>query len=144
MFANVRFACSKDAGVYLFGKNKKFEVINNGINIEKFVYNVDLRKKIRNELNLGENDILIGNVGRMEKQKNQLFLIDCFRELTRLNSNYKLLIIGEGSLIDKIIKRIREYNLQDKVILLKKDKNVNEYMQARIYLLYQHYMRDWE
>ncbi|OKZ73769.1 MAG: hypothetical protein BHW00_06520 [Clostridium sp. 26_22] len=130
LFANVKFACSKDAGVYLFGKNKKFEVINNGINIEKFVYNLDFREKIRNNLGLTENEILIGNVGRMEKQKNQLFLIDCFKELTKLKNNYKLLIIGEGSLNDKIIKRIKKHNIQDKVLLLKNVKNVNEYMQA--------------
>jgi len=41
-----------------------------------------------------------------------------------------LLIIGEGSLNDKIIKRIKKHNIQDKVLLLKNVKNVNEYMQA--------------
>ena len=49
-YANVKFACSTDAGRYLFGKKTKVEVINNGIEINKFKFDESKRNKIREEL----------------------------------------------------------------------------------------------
>lgn len=57
------FACSKPAGEWLFGKeivnSPKFKVIHNAIEFEKFKENTELRKKIRNELEIDENCLLI-------------------------------------------------------------------------------------
>ena len=66
-------------------------------------------------------------VGRLTKQKNFNFLIDCFKEILK-NFNYlQLIIIGEGEdkkiLEEKIIKN----NLQDKVFLIGYKKNVYKY-----------------
>ena len=66
-------------------------------------------------------------VGRLTKQKNFIFLIECFKEIIK-NFNYlQLIIIGEGEekkvLEDKIIKN----NLQDKVFLIGYKKNVYKY-----------------
>ena len=90
--ANYRFACSTLAGNYLFGKNSNFEFIPNGIETEKFQYNDKKRKEIRKELKLNDNDIVIGNVGRFEQQKNHKFIIEIFKELYNINQNYKLIL----------------------------------------------------
>ena len=66
-FSTTNFACSSDAGKYLFG-HEDFRVINNGIDMTKFKYNENKRKQIRKELGIGDDEILIGNIGRMEKQ----------------------------------------------------------------------------
>ena len=56
MYANVYFACSELAGRWLFGNrafNKgKVTIINNAIDVEKFIYNEEVRKKKRAELNI--------------------------------------------------------------------------------------------
>lgn len=129
-YANVKFACSADSGRYLFGKKAKVEVINNGIEINKFKFDESKRNKIREELKLNDNDILIGNIGRMEKQKNQMFLIEVFKKLHDENPKYKLIIIGEGKLENKIKKQISKYQLEDVTYIKKRIKNVNEYMMA--------------
>ena len=56
MYANVYFACSELAGRWLFG-NRTFDkgkvtIINNAIDVGKFIYNEEVRKKVRNKLNI--------------------------------------------------------------------------------------------
>lgn len=126
-FSTYNYACSNDAGKYLFG-TKKFDVIYNGINIDRFKYSDEYRKKIRNQLGVLDDEVLIGNVGRMEKQKNQLFLLKVFNEVYKQNKNYKLLIIGEGNLKQKLIDFVKENNIIDAVIFSDNISNVNEFM----------------
>lgn len=128
-FSTQNFACSNDAGKYMFNR-RKFEVINNGINIDKFKYSKEKRDKIRKKLNISEDEILIGNIGRMEKQKNQRFLLEVFKTVYEEKDNVKLLIIGTGSLEEKLKGYSKKLNISKRVIFLKNINNVNEYMQA--------------
>lgn len=127
------FACSRDAGVAAFGisivNSRNFYVIKNAINCEKFLFNSEKREKIRTELGIG-NSIVIGNVGRFCIQKNQLFLIDVFAELCNMGLDAKLLLVGNGPLINKVLSKISEYNITDKVILLGVKKNVGDFLSA--------------
>ena len=127
-------ACSEHAGRWLFG-NKIFEegkvtLINNGIDIDKFLFNENIRKKIRTEMNFRDDDIVIGHVGRFVKQKNHEFLIDIFQKLHSSNPNYKLLLIGQGPLEEIINKKVTEYELTNDSFLVGQKDNVFEYYQA--------------
>lgn len=128
-FSTVNFACSKEAGKYLFGK-REFEVINNGIDLKRFKFNEEKRNEIRKKLGIQENEILIGNIGRMEKQKNQKFLIDVFNDTYMQKNNVKMLIIGTGSLEEDLKQYVKTLKIDNNVIFLKNIKNVNDYMQA--------------
>lgn len=128
-YSNINLACSESAGKYLFGNNE-FEVVNNGIDIYKFRFNNDVREKVRKKYNIQDDEILIGNIGRMEKQKNQLFLVDLFYDLYKKNNKMKMIIIGEGKLKNKILNKIKKYRLQKNVILIERTRNVNEFMSA--------------
>lgn len=124
----INFACSIDAGKYLF-KNKKYEVIANAIDIDKFKFDENSRTYLRKELGL-EGYQVIGHVGRMDKAKNQLFLIDIFNEYLKINFKSKLVLVGDGELRDDIIDRIKELNIEDKVLLLGVRKDVNKLYSA--------------
>lgn len=134
------FACSKIAGEWLFGKkittSKKFKVIHNAVDYKKFAYNEETRKKIRTELNINENSIVLGNVARFERQKNHEFLIDIFFEYQKNNKNAKLLLIGTGTLETLIREKVRKLRIEDKVIFAGFKNNVNEYMQAMDYFIF--------
>lgn len=119
-------ACGKEAGEALFFKNKKFQVIDNGIILEKFYYNKNLREEKRKELKLPNDYQIIGHVGRFEEAKNHSFLIDLFDEYQKKNKKTLLLLIGDGSLRPSIEKKIKEKKLNNKVILLLKRSDVNE------------------
>lgn len=62
-----------------------------------------------------ENKIV--SVGRLEKQKNQLLLIDAFNEIKDRYKEYKLYIYGEGSYRTELENRIKQLNLQNRVLL---------------------------
>ena len=68
-----KMACSQEAGKVYFGKN--FTVVNNGINVEKFTFQPDVRTIKRKELGV-ENNFVIGHIGRLSVQKNHIFLLD--------------------------------------------------------------------
>lgn len=122
-------SCSDDAGNFCFGKNSKYSLLKNGIELEKFEFNFDIRKKYRKELGI-ENDFVIGNIGRFVPQKNQLFLLDIFKKVLENNSNSKLLLIGDGENKEKILQKIDTLNIKDKVIILSNRNDVNNLMQA--------------
>ncbi len=120
----INLACSYEAGKYLF-KNKEFIVIPNGIDFEKFKFNQEQRLKLRNEYNL-KDKFVIGHVGRMDDAKNQLFLIDVFNDYQRYNSDSVLVLVGDGEYKDRILTKINELNIEDKVLLLGVRNDVND------------------
>lgn len=128
--SSVKLACSDKAALWMFGSTNDFVLINNGIEVDKYVYNNNVRKKIRDELLCNDNTVLLGHVGRFVKQKNHFFLIDIFEQFLKLNSNSKLLLIGVGPFFDKAKDRVKTKKLDDKVIFLGEKHNVNDYLQA--------------
>lgn len=124
-----KVACGDEAGKFMF-EGDSYVVFNNGVDIDKFKYDEKNRKRIRKEYLIKENDIVMGLVARMEIQKNPIFLVEIFNKILCLNPNYKLMIVGEGKLIRDVNKKIKEYNIENKVILLGKRSNVNEILSA--------------
>lgn len=122
------FACGEKAGEWLYN-NKPFEVINNGINIDKFKYDVEIRKKYRNKYNLNAKKV-IGHIGHFTYQKNHEYLIDVFAELYKMNSDYRLILIGDGELRVDIEKKVEDLGLSNVVIFTGKTLEVPQLMQA--------------
>lgn len=127
-------ACSNLAALWMFGKRavKKDNVkyIKNGIEIERFVYDAEIRKRVRTELGLQENTFVIGNVGRLARQKNQMFLVDILYEVKKAYENARLLICGEGDLRGAILHRAKELHVEDSLIMPGQCNNINEMLQA--------------
>ena len=127
--ANYFCACGEDAGTYLFRNKREFKYIPNAIEKRNFLFNEEHRKRIRKEFGL-ENKFVIGNIGRLEKQKNQQFLLDIFYKFNKINSNSVLIIIGNGSQKEKILSKIKKLRLDNSVILLENRSDVNKIYQA--------------
>lgn len=126
--ANILFACSNAAGKYMFG-SKQFDVINNAIITDKFVFSNVVRENKRRELNI-ENEFIVGNVGRFEIQKNQRFTVEVFERLIKFCPNSILLLIGTGSMQEEIKALVVEKGLQNKVMFLGNRRDVAELYQA--------------
>lgn len=139
-YANVYFACSELAGRYLFG-NKTFDegkvtIINNAIDVEKFVYNEDIRKKVRNELKekckseINDDTLIVGHIGRFVKQKNHEFLIYIFNEIYKRKENSVLVLVGQGPLQKEIEEKVNNLGLQNRVLFLGQRNDANELYHA--------------
>lgn len=126
---NVRLACGKEAGEWLFGK-RSFTIINNGINAEKYRFNEVKRSEIREQLQIQNSNILVGNVGNFLVAKNHDFLIDVFKELHKLNSKFRLILLGDGNLKEQIEDKVNRLELNDYVYFKGSVNNVSDYLNA--------------
>lgn len=122
------FSCSNVAGKFMFG-NSNFKIMYNAIDLLKYQYNDSVRKKIRNQLKLGDS-LVVGHVGRFYYVKNQLFLLDVFKKINDCCEKSVLLLVGDGPDLKKIHKKIIELQLQDKILILSNRDDVNELYQA--------------
>ena len=128
------FACSQNAGKWLFGEkilnSNKFTVIKNGVDYDKYRFNEKNRKEIRNKYNIKDSDILIGHIGRFTEVKNHNFMVDLIYKLIKENDNYKIMFIGEGILEEQIKNKVNKLNIQDYVIFTGYQSDVSKYLSA--------------
>lgn len=132
--ANTFFACSDYAGKWFYNKKiingENFFIIKNGIEIDKFKFDLEVRNNKRKELGLNETDVVIGHVGRFNKQKNHKYLIEVFSKALLKNKNLKLVLVGIGPLEIEIRELIRKKGIEENSILLGKREDVSELYQA--------------
>lgn len=89
--------------------------------------NVKKHKPLDNEIVLNKKKYLL-SVGRITKQKNFFFLVDCFFDLIKIYPNYNLVIIGEGEDKEKLHEYIKLKKLDEKIFMLDFKKNIFNYM----------------
>ncbi len=137
--ADYFFACSHQAGEWLFGKkivqSEKFKILNNAITPKNFTFDENIRNIKRKELKLGDC-FTIGHIGRFEKPKNHKFLIDVFFEVIKRRENAKLLLVGDGTLKNSIIKKVKRLGIENKVIFAGIRTDINHILQAMDVLLF--------
>jgi len=75
-------------------------------------------KRLLGKFHISSNDKVLLFAGRLEGQKNPLLLIDSFNKLCSMDTNVKLLIVGGGDLIKRVLGQINKYRLEEKVNLL--------------------------
>lgn len=127
-YATDLFACSDYAGKWLFG-NAKFDIIKNGVDLQKYCYSSNKREFVRKELGIN-NQIVIGNVGRFVQQKNHKFMIGIFSELLKVFPNSILLLAGTGELIEQCKKYVEQLGIDKKVMFLGYRSDIHDLLQA--------------
>ncbi len=122
-----KFACSKSAGDYWY--KGEYEVLNNAIDCSKYTFNKNIRKRVRDDLNLN-GKLVIGHIGRTDiVQKNHPFLLKIFAQIYKINPDSRLLLIGAEK-TDETIKLCNEYKITNAVYFLGIRNDVNELLQA--------------
>lgn len=124
------FACGAQAKEEFFGKeDRKVIILNNAIDAQAFRYNPDEAVEMKKKLGL-YGKYTIGNVARMDNQKNQLFLLEIFRYIHMKDPETALILVGDGILKKQIIERVKKYHLEDAVTLTGVRNNVSEFLQV--------------
>ena len=130
VWATDYFACSELAGRYLFG-DKTFDkgevkIIRNAIDVEKFKFDPEARKKLRKEIGIKDDDFVVGHIGRFVEQKNHRFLIDIFAEVKKEKKNAKLVLVGQGPLREEIEEKVKNLGLEKDVFFLGQRSDTNK------------------
>ncbi|MCR5666879.1 MAG: glycosyltransferase family 1 protein [Eubacterium sp.] len=126
------FTCGEEAAQWLYGKRyeDRFIHMNNAIDAARFRYDADKALQVRKSLSLTSRQLVIGHVGRFNKQKNHSYLIEIFKEVKQLRSDAVLLLIGIGELMEPIKEKVQQYGLSDSVRFLGSRDDVNDLMQT--------------
>lgn len=134
VFATHYMCCSELAGRWLFGNNEydngNVYLLNNAIDIDKFKYDKKIRDRKRSELNISNDIIVVGHIGRFVEQKNHKFLIDIFNEIHKKERKSLLLLAGQGPLMDDIKSKVNLLGLNECVMFLGQRNDANELYQA--------------
>lgn len=125
-----RLTCSKYATEFLFGDSPDVRMIYNAIDAKGFAFDSAARALIREEYGVPSNDLLIGFVGRLQYQKNPLFVCEVFREILLRIPGCKFVIVGDGDMKNEMQSKLRSLGIENNVFFAGNCTNVNAYFSA--------------
>lgn len=132
-FANYYMANSVDCGIWQFGKNTyekgKVDIFKTVINADANAFDGDLRENTRSKYGWN-GKVVHGFIGRYVAQKNPLFLIDIFNAITKLQDNAILVMVGFGEMEEEMMRKVRAYGIEDRVINLGRRDDIKQFYNA--------------
>jgi len=117
-------ACDVDKGLKEhIAVRKKYITIHSSIDIDKYAKPTKNILRIKQNLGLDKEKVIVGTVSRMVPQKAPLDFISVAHKICKKYDNVQFLFVGDGELKKEVEKFIANYNLENNVILagLRKD-----------------------
>lgn len=131
--------CSVKSGRWYYGERyvekKHVHYVKNGIDLQRFRYDKNVRLKYRNLFGI-DDELVLFHAGRLTSVKNQRFIIDILKRLLDERVNSKLFIAGDGELREELEEYANQRGVINNVCLLgSRDDVVGLYQMADIFLL---------
>lgn len=127
-FIKDKFACSAEAGKLWYG-SKKFTVLNNAIDCNRYSFDENVRNAMRTRMGLADC-FTVGHIGRTDiMQKNHPFLLEVFSYIVKKNKASKLLLMGAEKSIE-LAEQCRKLDLEDHVEFLGMRNDIADLLQA--------------
>lgn len=127
------FGCGIDACKSQWGERAynqgKCCVLNNAVDLKRFVFSQEKRIEIRKDMNWEDKHVIM-NVGRFMEQKNHSFLIDVYKAVHEQHPDALLVLVGEGPLMESIKQKVESLSLTDCVQFLGRRNDVPELLNA--------------
>lgn len=132
--ADYLFACSDEAGAWLYGKaalqRPNYRRIPNGIDLTRFAFDGETRARMRAELGIPDGALVLGHIGRFTRPKNHAWLVDLFAQWNKRHPDSYLLLVGDGELWEEVRRQCETLGLADKVLLPGAHTDTENYYQA--------------
>jgi len=130
-YATDFWACSADAARWFYNENKlaKTVIVKNAIELERVKFRPEKRNIIRNQYGIN-NRLVIGNVGRLHFQKNQMFALDILKYLLHKIPDCVLMLVGQGEDEGKLKQRAKDLNIQDNILFTGVQSDIGGYLSA--------------
>ena len=132
--AHYFLGCGVAAGRFVFGdhidRKPNFAVACNAVDRNRFFVDDAARAQVRRSYGIGQTDRLAGFVGRLNHQKNPLFLLRVFAALAQQDPAWKLLLVGGGEMEPEMRRLTGELGVEDRVIFAGVQSEVPAFMNA--------------
>lgn len=95
-----------------------------GVDVDKFIYNPEMKKKLQEEYFINDSDIIFMFIGRLNKDKGILDLSEAFKKILSKYNNVKLFIIGPDE--QNILSDLQDFTSNKNVVILDYISNPQE------------------
>ncbi|MBL0210400.1 MAG: glycosyltransferase [Holophagaceae bacterium] len=132
-FATDLWGCSEVACRHLFGPDRPWCVIPNGIPLDRYLdVSAEARQALRQAWGCGPDSLVLGHAGSFSENKNQLFLVELMQGLSSQGQEVHLVLAGDPSTPygAKVRTRVLELGLQDRVHFLGLRRDLPEILSA--------------
>ena len=136
MAATQFFACSAEAGQFLFGGRPDITVVKNAIDLEAYRYDPAAREAARTELLIRPDQLTLGHVGRFDRVKNHGYLLQVLQSLLEQGEDAVLVLVGDGPLRQDFEQRASELGFVDRIRILGPRGDVPRILQAMDYFVF--------
>lgn len=106
----------------IFDKKEIFLLRDPVINIQ------EINQKQKNLKNYKTEKNIYVSIGRLTKQKNFIFLINCFEKIIKKNRNNYLYILGDGESFNELEEFIKKNDLEKNIFLEGYKENIYKYL----------------
>ena len=121
-----------------YGCKEYPKVMNNATEMKPIKNKEEAKNEINKKYKLKNSDRVFLFVGRINALKNIFFIVDALKLLKEQNFNFKMLFVGSGQDEEKLKEKIKQYGLQDNIILCGKisdrDELAKYYARADLFL----------
>lgn len=100
----------------------KIVVIQNGI--DPNLIKVMSGENIKLDLSLPPQSHIFGIIGRLFPDKGHLYFIEAFKQVLKVHSNIRAVVVGEGPYGKEIMNKIQDLGLQKEILILGFQKNM--------------------
>lgn len=122
-YATNFWGCSQEANNSLFYKNlqtkEKYAIINNAVDVKSFhSISQSVLNNIKETYLINKDTIVIGNIGRIVRHKNVLFIIEILKELKRKKIDFKFVFAGKPDdelYLNEIFDKTKEFNIEQNI-----------------------------
>ncbi len=116
---------------------KKVVYVGNSVKKEQFFKDNELRKKMRQQHQFTDQDVVFISVARLAAVKNPTGLLESFSKIIPLCPHAKLIYVGGGSAQENLQSLIRSLQLEKQVILAGEQQNINDWLNmADVFVLF--------
>jgi glycosyltransferase involved in cell wall biosynthesis len=123
---------TKKVNVSLGYSPKKFLIINNGIDLSSFYPNQQARQRLRHELQIQEDVVVLGFVARWDPLKDHSNLLQALSIIKDNNRKFVCILVGSEMVSQNaaLMKLIQKNKLDDHIILLGPRRDIPTVMNA--------------
>lgn len=113
----------KDLFINKYNISQPINVIPTGIDIDKFKLTSNMKKEIesiKKKYKIKDTDFIIGSVGRIAPEKSFDKLLYNIKEMIKVNTNIKVMLVGGGPDLDNLKELTKKLHLEDYIVFTDK------------------------
>lgn len=112
-------------------KPERLHVIHNGIDVDRFRFQIENRKKIREEFQVKDHEVVVVTVANMRHAiKGYAYLIDAIAKVTAKQQNVRFIFVGDGALRPEYEERVSALKVRRFVNFAGSRRDVKAFLDA--------------